>query len=57
MVKKKIIVDSEFWELFPAGQINVLLLNDINNNVDPSKNMYFEKLLKNGKNEGKKIFN
>jgi len=25
--------------------------------VDPSKNMYFEKLLKNGKNEGKKIFN
>jgi len=55
MVKKKIIVDSEFWELFPAGQINVLLLNDINNNVDPSKNMYFEKLLKNGKNEGKKF--
>lgn len=55
MVEKKIIVDSEFWELFPEGKISVLLLNGINNNVNPSKDMYFEKLLKNGKNESKKF--
>lgn len=55
MSEKKIIIDSEFWQLFPEGQISILVLNKIDNNVNPSKILYFEELLKIGKNEGKKF--
>jgi len=32
----KFIVEPEFWELFPEGQVNVLVLKGINNFVDAS---------------------
>ena len=32
----KFIVEPEFWELFPEGQVNVLVLKGINNFVDES---------------------
>lgn len=55
MTEKEIIIESDFWELFPEAQISVLLIKNINNNVDTSKNASFEELLKKGKNEGKKF--
>lgn len=42
---KQFIVEPAFWELFPEGQVNVLVLKGINNTVDESKDPYFQELL------------
>lgn len=42
----KFIVEPEFWELFPEGQVNVLVLKGINNTVDETEDPYFEGILK-----------
>lgn len=41
----KFIVEPEFWELFPEGQVNVLVLKGINNTVDETEDPYFEGIL------------
>ena len=41
----KFIVEPEFWELFPEGQVNVLVLKGINNFVDETEDPYFEGIL------------
>lgn len=52
---KKLIVDPEFWEVFPEAQINVLVVKGIKNQVDEEKNDDFSELLKNGKKEARKF--
>lgn len=42
----KFIVEPAFWELFPEGQVNVLVLKGIDNTVDEAKDPYFADLLK-----------
>ena len=42
----KFIVEPEFWELFPEGQVNVLVLKGINNTVDETEDPYFEGILR-----------
>lgn len=39
------IVDSEFWDLFPEAQINVLTLKGIDNSVKQEQDEYFTQLL------------
>ena len=41
----KFIVEPEFWELFPEGQVNILVLKGINNTVDETEDPYFEGIL------------
>jgi DNA/RNA-binding domain of Phe-tRNA-synthetase-like protein len=43
---KKCIVDPEFWELFPEGQIHLLVAKELDNQAVPEKEEYFSKLLK-----------
>ncbi|WP_334328342.1 B3/B4 domain-containing protein [Companilactobacillus sp. HBUAS59699] len=43
---KQVIVDKEFWDLFPEGQISILTLNNIDNKVDEKDDPYFAGLLK-----------
>lgn len=50
---KQIMIDSEFWELFPDAQISVLIVKELNNHVVESKDSYFAKLLKDSKQEAK----
>ena len=52
---KKLIVDPEFWEVFPEAQINILVVKGIKNQVDEAKNDVFSELLKNGKKEARKF--
>ncbi|MGY3778392.1 B3/B4 domain-containing protein [Isobaculum melis] len=52
---KQIMIDSAFWELFPEAQISVLVIKGLDNHVEESKDSYFEKLLKDGKQEAKKF--
>lgn len=52
---KKLIVDPEFWEVFPEAQINILVVKGIKNQVDEAKNDDFSELLKNGKKEARKF--
>ncbi|GAK30868.1 tRNA synthetase subunit beta [Weissella oryzae SG25] len=42
---KNVTVDDEFWALFPEATINLLVLKDIKNEVDPSKDAHFAGLL------------
>lgn len=42
---KNFTVDDEFWTLFPEATINLLVLKDIKNEVDPSKDAHFAGLL------------
>ncbi len=41
----KVIVDENFWEIFPDAQISVLSVKGLNNQVDESKDPYFQDLL------------
>ena len=41
----KVIVDENFWEIFPDAQISVLSVKGLNNQVDESKEPYFQDLL------------
>lgn len=52
---KKIIVDENFWDLFPQGQLNILTLKGINNQVDEKDDPYFQKLLDDATEEAKKF--
>jgi len=49
---KNIIVDSEFWKLFPDAQINLLVIKNIDNSVSKGKEKYFVELLNQGKKAG-----
>lgn len=42
---KKIIVEPDFWRLFPEGEIHFLTLKDINNQVVPEKKPAFQQQL------------
>ena len=41
----KVIVDENFWEIFPDAQISVLSVKGLNNQVDESKDPYFQDLI------------
>ena len=49
----KAIVESEFWELFPEAQINILHIKDINNQTKDAE--YFSDLLKQAAKEAQKF--
>lgn len=44
----KVIVENEFWSLFPEAQISVLVVKGLDNTVDESKGPYFKSLLDKG---------
>lgn len=44
----KVIVENEFWSLFPEAQISVLVVKGLDNTVDESKDSYFKTLLDKG---------
>ena len=44
----KVIIENEFWRLFPEGQISVLVVKGLDNTVDESKDPYFKSLLDKG---------
>ena len=44
----KVIVENEFWSLFPEVQISVLVVKGLDNTVDESKDPYFKTLLDKG---------
>jgi DNA/RNA-binding domain of Phe-tRNA-synthetase-like protein len=52
---KNIVIDKEFWNLFPQGQINILTLSNIDNTVDEKDDPYFQKLLDDATEESKKF--
>ena len=41
----KVIVEKEFWELFPQAQISIMVAKGLDNSVDESKDTYFKPLL------------
>ncbi|WP_300559155.1 phenylalanine--tRNA ligase beta subunit-related protein [Companilactobacillus sp.] len=51
---KNIVIDPEFWNLFPEGQISILRLQGIDNKVDEKDDPYFQKLLDAATEESKK---
>lgn len=51
----RVIVDKEFWELFPEAQISTLTIHKIDNHVYESDDPYFAQLLKDGAQESKKF--
>lgn len=44
----KVIVEKEFWSLFPEAQISVLVVKGLDNTVDEIKDSYFKTLLDKG---------
>ena len=44
----KVIVEKEFWELFPQAQISIMVAKGLDNSVDESKDTYFKSLLNKG---------
>lgn len=44
----KVIVEKEFWELFPRAQISIMVAKGLDNSVDKSKDTYFKSLLNKG---------
>ena len=44
----KVIVEKEFWELFPQAQISIMVVKGLDNSVDESKDTYFKSLLSKG---------
>lgn len=52
---KKIIIDPEFFNLFPEGQITTLRLQNIDNQVNEKDDPYFQKLLDDSTNESKRF--
>lgn len=41
----KVLVDANFWEIFPDAQISILSVKGLNNRVDEAKDPYFQDLL------------
>lgn len=52
---KKMTVEQTFWDLFPDGQINVLIVKGIDNRVQEEDREYFAQLLERGKVEAKEF--
>ncbi|AGU77929.1 B3/4 domain-containing protein [Streptococcus intermedius] len=44
----KVIVEKEFWELFPQAQISIMVVKGLDNSVGESKDTYFKSLLNKG---------
>ncbi|MGM0168630.1 hypothetical protein IGI39_004385 [Enterococcus sp. AZ135] len=53
----KFIVDPSFWEVFPAAQINVLIVKGIEENQAKEKTSYLSELLAKGKEAAKGFLN
>lgn len=51
---KKIMIDQEFWALFPEAQINCLVVKNINNVADAAQETFFTNLLKSSKEQAKR---
>ncbi len=49
---KQIIVEPEFWALFPEAQINLVVVKNIINTIDPRRESYLTDLLAQGKQSG-----
>lgn len=41
----KVIIDQNFWDVFPEAQISILSVKGLNNQIDESKDPYFQDLL------------
>lgn len=52
---KKIIIDQEFWDLFPNAQINILTLNQIDNHLANHDEARFQDLLDDGIEQSKQF--
>ena len=50
----KIIVDLEFWDIFPYAQLNVMIVKNIDNHCSEDEQHYFTELLHEASNEAKK---
>ena len=50
----KIIVDREFWDVFPYAQLNVMIVKNIDNHCSEDEQHYFTELLHEASNEAKK---
>ena len=48
---KKFIVETEFWDVFPEAQINVLVVKNINNHIFDDNQRYFAELLNSASKE------
>ncbi|GAK48273.1 B3/4 domain-containing protein [Secundilactobacillus oryzae JCM 18671] len=42
---KKVIIDPEFWDLFPEANIDIVFAKGIDNHVDESKDPHFQQIL------------
>lgn len=51
----KIIVDTEFWTVFPEAQINVLIIKNIDNHSSEDNHRYFSDLLNSAAKEATKF--
>ncbi|MBP1048403.1 hypothetical protein I6N96_19155 [Enterococcus sp. BWM-S5] len=52
---KKVIINEEFWELFPEAQINFLVMKDIDNHIEEKDEAHFTELLKDAAKEADKF--
>lgn len=50
---KKVIIDPAFWEIFPEGQVNLLVLKGIDNSVNEEKSQMFGEWLAQAKEQAK----
>ncbi len=50
----KIIVDHEFWDVFPDAQLNVLIVTNIHNQCSEDNRSYFSALLRDASNDAKR---
>lgn len=46
---KKMMIDSEFWNIFPEAQLNILVLKDLDNQVNEEDDATYQQLLNDGK--------
>ena len=51
----KFIVDSEFWDLFPEAEINILVVRGMEGHIQEDKLPQYQELLDKGKAEGQKF--
>ncbi|MCZ0718103.1 B3/4 domain-containing protein [Aerococcus kribbianus] len=51
----KLIVDNEFWDLFPQAEIYLLRVNDLNNEISDEKDAVMANLLKQAAKAGEKF--
>lgn len=51
----KVMIDSEFWEIFPDAQIHLLIAQNIDQSIEPDTQDYFVQLLNESKQEAAKF--